>query len=324
MHSEARAFWVTAPGHGEIRSERLAEPSNDEILVRTVYSGVSRGTEVLVFNGRVPESEWARMRAPFQAGSFPAPVKYGYANVGIVETGPADLAGRFVFTLYPHQTRFVVPRFAASVLPAGVTPERAVLAANMETAINGLWDARPHVGDSVAIVGGGTVGCLVAWLASRVAGCRVTLVDIDPGRAAVALALGAGFSTPESAAQDQDVVIHASGTPDGLRTALGLAAFEASVVELSWFGNVDVTLPLGHAFHARRLSIVSSQVGTVAPSQRARWSTARRMALALDMLRDPTLEVLITGESPFESLPQTMAELAAGAGRVLCHRVVYT
>jgi threonine dehydrogenase-like Zn-dependent dehydrogenase len=323
MPYEARAFWVAAPGRGEIRTEPVADPSNDEILVRTVYSGVSRGTEALVFNGLVPESEWTRMRAPFQSGVFPAPVKYGYANVGVVEHGPADLAGRHVFTLFPHQTRFVVPREAAHVLPEGVPPGRAVLAANMETAINAVWDARPHLGDRIAVVGGGTVGCLVAWLAGRVAGCQVTLVDIAPNRAAVAAALGVAYAAPGSAPLDNDVVFHASGTAAGLRSALELAAFEATVIELSWFGNAEVALPLGQAFHARRLSIASSQVGSVASSQRARWTLARRMALALDMLRDPSPDVLITGESRFDDLPETMTGLAAGAGRTLCHRIVY-
>jgi len=291
--------------------------------VRSLFSGVSRGTEALVFAGRVPASERQRMRAPFQRGEFPAPVKYGYASVGVVERGPRELEGRRVFTLYPHQTRYVVPAAAVHVLPDGVPPERAVLAANLETAINGVWDARPHVGDRITVVGAGAVGCLAAWIAGRIAGCEVELVDTNPRRGAIAKAMGVGFKTPADASDGADVVIHASGSAAGLALALRVAAFEATIVEMSWHGAGEVPVPLGEAFHARRLTIASSQVGTVPPSQRARWSTRRRMALALSMLTDPALDVLITGESPFDALPQVMAQLAAEPGDALCHRIRY-
>jgi len=321
--AEARAFWIAEPGRGELRAEPLADPAGDEVVVRSLFSGVSRGTEALVFAGRVPASERQRMRAPFQRGEFPAPVKYGYASVGVVERGPRELEGRRVFTLYPHQTRYVVPAAAVHVLPDGVPPERAVLAANLETAINGVWDARPHVGDRITVVGAGAVGCLAAWIAGRIAGCEVELVDTNPRRGAIAKALGVGFETPADASDGADVVIHASGSAAGLALALRVAAFEATIVEMSWHGAGEVPVPLGEAFHARRLTIASSQVGTVPPSQRARWSTRRRMALALSMLTDPALDVLITGESPFDALPQVMAQLAAEPGDALCHRIRY-
>jgi 2-desacetyl-2-hydroxyethyl bacteriochlorophyllide A dehydrogenase len=323
MQQEVRAFWITAPGRGEIRTERLPIPADDEVVVRTVYSGVSRGTEALVFGGRVPETEWQRMRAPFQDGAFPGPVKYGYASVGVVEHGPGELVGRSVFSLYPHQTRYVVPARAVHVLPDEVPPARAVLAANMETALNGLWDARPHVGDRVTVVGAGTIGCLAAWLASRIAGCRVELVDINSGRAEHAAALGVRFVHPSAAAKDVDIVIHASGSPEGLRTSLDLAGFETTITELSWFGDSIVSLPLGGAFHARRLSVAASQVGIVPAAQRARWNTRRRMQLALTLLEHAALDTLITGESPFETLPDVMAALTAEPGNALCHRIRY-
>ena len=323
MIETARAFWVSEPGRGEIRDETLPATTPGDVVVRTRFSGVSRGTESLVFRGHVPETEWSRMRAPFQAGDFPAPVKYGYCNVGVVERGPESMLGREVFVLYPHQTRYVVPATAAHVLPEGVPPGRAVLAANLETAINGLWDARPHVGDRITVIGAGTVGCLVAWLASRVAGCTVQLVDVNPARADVARALGVPFVEPSQAAADADLVIHASGSPDGLALALRVAGDEATVVEMSWYGDRTVPLDLGAAFHARRLSIVSSQVGRIAPAQRSRWDYRRRMQLALTLLREPVLDVLISGESAFESLPQLMTSLAAAPGNVLCHRIRY-
>jgi len=321
--ADARAFWIAEPGRGELRGEPLAEPAADEVVVRSLFSGISRGTEALVFEGRVPASERQRMRAPFQRGEFPAPVKYGYASVGEVERGPRELQGRNVFVLHPHQTRYVVPAGAVHALPEGVPPGRAVLAANLETAINGVWDARPHVGDRITIVGAGTVGCLAAWVAGRIAGCQVELVDTNPARRAIAAALGVGFAAPADAADEVDVVVHASGSPAGLALALRVAGFEATIVEMSWYGANVVPMPLGEAFHARRLTIRSSQVGAIASSQRARWDTKRRMALALSMLADPALDALITGESAFDELPQVMAQLASTPGNTLCHRIRY-
>jgi threonine dehydrogenase-like Zn-dependent dehydrogenase len=293
------------------------------VRVRTLYSGISRGTEALVFRGEVPPGEYARMRAPFQAGTFPAPVKYGYASVGEVEEGPEALLGRRVFCLYPHQTRYVVPADAVRPLPENVPSGRAVLAANLETAINGLWDAQLHVGDRVAVVGAGALGCLVAWLAGRVPGCEVELVDRNSRRSAIARALGVGFAAPDAARREADLVCHATGTADGARLALALAGFEATVVELSWFGNRVVPLPLGEEFHARRLTLRSSQVGTVPAAQRARWTRERRLDLALRLLAAPALDALITGEDRFADLPRTMARLAAEPGDAVCHRIAY-
>jgi threonine dehydrogenase-like Zn-dependent dehydrogenase len=323
MTDEARAFWIASPGSGEIRLERLGIPSDGDVVVQALFSGISRGTEALVFEGRVPQSEWERMRAPFQTGEFPAPLKYGYASVGRVEQGPGELRGRTVFVLHPHQTRYIVPSSAVHVVPADVPPSRAVLTANLETAINGVWDGRPHVGDRISVIGAGTVGCLAAWLSSRIPACDVELVDVNPGRARIARALGIRFAQPDGATRDADLVIHASGSPDGLALALDLAGIEATVVELSWFGDRAVPLALGGAFHSKRLSIVSSQVGRVAPAQRARWDAHRRMALALRLLSDASLDVLITGESDFDELPAVMARLARAPGDTLCHRIRY-
>jgi threonine dehydrogenase-like Zn-dependent dehydrogenase len=271
-------------------------------------------------------SEYRRMRAPFQQGEFPGPVKYGYASVGQVERGPRELQDRTVFVLYPHQTRFVVPARSVFVLPDTVPPARAVLTASIETAINGLWDARPQVGDRVVVIGAGTVGCLVAWLAGHIPGCEVELVDINPQRQGVARALGVRFAGPDTTTtprDDADVVVHSSGSPAGLELALRMAGFEATIVEMSWYGCQTVPLALGEAFHARRLTLKSSQVGWVAPSQRPRWDTPRRMRLAVNLLGDSALDALITGESEFEALPQVMAQLAAAPGDTLCHRIRY-
>lgn len=322
----SRAFWSSGRSGGEIRLAGLPEPGPDEVRVRALFSAISRGTESLVFRGAVPQSEYQRMRAPFQEGDFGGPVKYGYASVGIVEAGAPKLVGRTVFCLYPHQTRYVVPASAVAPLPQGIPPQRAVLAANLETAINGLWDAQPCVGDRICVVGGGVVGLLVAWLAAGVPGCSVQVVDTNPARAAIAAVLGAGFSEPQSATPDADLVIHASGNPAGLPTALSLAGVEATVLEMSWYGEQPVTLALGEAFHSRRLTLRSSQVGSIATAQRARWTYARRIGLALQLLADPRLDRLLTGETSFEELPMLMARLAAGEPSLrdaLCERIVY-
>ena len=323
MSESALAFWVTGAGQGELRPEPLSDPHSGDCLVRALYSGISRGTESLVWRGEVPTSEYATMRAPFQAGDFPWPVKYGYCSVGLVEAGPAPLPGRVVFCLYPHQTRYRVPATAVHPLPAAVPPGRAVLAALLETAVNGLWDAAPRIGDRIAVIGGGTLGCLCAWLAGRLPGCAVTLIDTNPGRAEIAAALGLAFAAPGTQGADADLVIHASGSPAGLIEALRIAGFESTVLELSWYGTRTVTLPLGQGFHQRRLSLRSSQVGSIAAAQRARWDHRRRLALALSLLDDPVLERLITGEDPFTDLPAVQARLALGPGDTLMHRIRY-
>ncbi|WP_433275576.1 zinc-dependent alcohol dehydrogenase [Pseudonocardia xinjiangensis] len=323
MYRTARAFWLRAPGEGEIRPVEVPRPGPDDVEVRTLYSGVSRGTETLVFRGGVPESQFAAMRAPFQDGDFPAPVKYGYLSVGVVEHGPPSLLGRAVFCLYPHQTRYVVPAAAVTPIPDGMPPGRAVLAGTVETAVNVLWDAAPLVGDRIAVIGAGMVGCSVAAVLAQFPGVEVQLVDVDPARAAVADALGVRFAAPEEAEGECDLVVHASATEAGLARALELLGDEGEVIEMSWYGDRPVRVPLGEAFHSRRLVVRSSQVGAVAPARRGRRSFSDRMSLALRLLANPVFDVLITDERPFEDLPRLMPELTGGELSSLCVRVVY-
>ena len=323
MERAARAFWLRSPGHGEIRDVALPEPGDDEVLVRTLCSGVSRGTETLVFRGGVPESQHSVMRAPFQDGEFPGPVKYGYLNVGLVEEGPRHLLGRTVFCLYPHQTRYVVPASAVTPVPDAVPAGRAVLAGTVETAVNALWDAAPLIGDRIAVVGAGMVGASVAAVLAKYPAVRVQLVDAEPARAGIAKALGVDFALPEDAAGDCDLVVHASATEAGLARSLELLAPEGTVLELSWYGDRRISLPLGEAFHSRRLVVRSSQVGTVSPVRGGRRTYADRLAVALDLLADPAFDALITGECAFDELPQVLPKLASGELPALCHRVLY-
>lgn len=313
-----RGLWYVSKGAVALRPVEIPPRDDVRLLVCALFSGVSRGTERLVMNGLVPPSEHGRMRCPHQAGDFPFPVQYGYALVGVVEEGPANQIGQAVFVLHPHQDRICIPASDARPLPPGLPPRRAVLAANMETALNVVWDAGIAPGDNVLIVGGGVVGLLVAGLAARIPGTRVTVADVDPSRAPVAARLGAAFTLPAEAPGEQDVVVHASASEDGLRLALACAGVEATVVEASWFGSATVGLPLGEAFHSRRLRIVSSQVGSVPADRRVRWTNARRLDTALRLLLDDAFDSLITGEIAFADAPTRLpAALAAGSGGLM-------
>jgi NADPH:quinone reductase-like Zn-dependent oxidoreductase len=311
----ARAFWTVAPGQGEIRTETLpAAPPADHLRLRALATGISRGTESLVFAGRVPPSQYATMGAPLMEGAFPFPVKYGYSAVA------ADETGRRFFVLYPHQTVFDAPAAMCRPVPDAVPTHRAVLAANMETAVNIAWDAAPLAGERIIVIGAGVVGLLAAALLAKTPGATVTLCDIDPSRASHAARLGCRFALPPDAPAEQDLIVHASATEAGLRTALACAAFEGRIVEASWYGDKTPALPLGEAFHVRRLRLISTQVGSVATAMRGRRTHAQRLALALDLLADPAYDAMLEAPTPFDTLPETMPRLLAGG---LCHVVTY-
>lgn len=325
----ARALYYIAPRVAELRPTNVPLINNSEsgnrVTVRALWSGISRGTEKLVFEGRVPESEFERMRAPFQEGSFPFPVKYGYSAAGVVVSGAHDLIGRMVFALHPHQTTFSVPHNSVVPLPDKIPARRAILAAHMETALNALWDSGAGPGDRIVIVGAGAVGLLVTSLAARLPGAEVLVCDIDPAREAIALAFGARFSLPDQLGKaEADVVFHASATASGLATALLSAGFEASIIELSWYGSGEVPAPLGAAFHSKRLKLISSQVGAVSNSRRARWTHTRRLSKALSLLVDDRLDLLITHEVTFDELPDALPELLAPRSPSLITAVRYT
>ena len=320
----ARGLWYTKPGVAELRTSPLSPPKPGEARVRMLWSGVSRGTERLVANGAVPASEWERMRCPLQEGAFPFPVKYGYCAVGTVEDGPSELMGRTVFALHPHQDVFVAPVAMLYPLPDGLPARRATLAANMETALNAHWDAGTGPGDHIVVVGAGIVGLMVAHLAARIAGTEVTVIDVAQARAPVAQALGARFALPEAAPQDADIVFHTSASAAGLATALRCAGLEGTVVELSWYGDRRIDVPLGDAFHSRRLKLISSQVGHVAPSRRPRWSYRRRLEAALALLDVPALDALVAETIPFADAPKLLpALLSADSAASLAPVIAY-
>ncbi len=316
------ALWFEAPESCRLRQEGLGQPSVNEVLVRTLFSGISRGTEALIFRGLVPESEFARMRGPHMEGSFPFPVKYGYAAVGQIEAGPSHLVGKEVFALFPHQDRFILPADQVTVLPDTLPARRAVLAANMETALNIVWDAGIQPGDRVAVFGAGVVGSLVAYLASRIVGTETFVVDVDTARQELAAALGLTFIPAGSLEGEFDVLVNATAAAEALQEAITHAGMEAKIVEASWYGDRAVSIPLGGAFHSRRLSLVSSQVGGIPAARRARWTYARRMAKALELLLDTRLDRLISGETAFSELPDAYARILSSQD-TLCHRIRY-
>ena len=319
---DARALWFPSVGSCELRDEALPALSDGDVLVQTLYSAVSRGTESLVFAGKVPESETVRMRGPNMGGDFCFPVKYGYAAVGQVIGGLDELQGKNVFCLHPHQTRFVVDRSMLTVLPQELPVERAVLCANMETALNIVWDAQVSPGDRVAVFGAGVVGSLVAFVANGIIGTEVILIDRDESRRSLAPALGLRFATADRLNGEFDVLINASGAGEALAEALAHAGQEARIVEASWHGDRSVTLPLGGAFHAKRLSLISSQVGSIPSSRRARWDFGRRLRKALDLLADDRLDALISGETEFANLEEDYPQILANPA-TLCHRIRY-
>ena len=322
-NAAAEALWYVGPGRVEIRQEKLGPLGEAMVRVRALYGAISRGTEALIAAGKVPSSEYQRMRGPFMGGSFPFPVKYGYATVGRVEGGPDALIGRNVFTLHPHQTVLDVATEAAVPVPEDLPLSRAVLAANMETALNATWDAEPIPSGPIAVVGAGVVGALVGFLFARMPGAKVTIIDINPAREQLAHSLGLGFAKPDNAPVDCKLVVHTSADPRGLATAIDLAGDEATILEMSWYGEGTVPVPLGGAFHSRRLKIVSSQVGKVAPSHRAGTSHRQRLELAISLLNDARLDALLMPAVSFRKLPERLPDILNPKSGVLCQLIRY-
>lgn len=306
-----------------MRSRPLDAPRPGEALVKTLFTGISRGTERLVLSGSVGESEWQRMQAPMQEGRFPFPVKYGYCAVGVVELGPDSVQGRTVFALHPHQDWFVVAPERLCVVPKSLPARRATLAANMETALNALWDSGAGAADRIVVVGAGVVGLLVAGLAARLPGTEVTVVDVDAGRRSIVETLGCRFAEPASAPGGADVVFHTSVSAAGLNCAIACAGFEGTIVELSWYGAKETPVLLGGSFHSQRLKLVSSQVGHVASSRRARWDYGRRMAAAMRLLDDPRLDALVADEIRFDAAEIELPHILAPGAKGLAPVIVY-
>ena len=323
----ADALWYLEPGQANVQTETVEPASPEDCLVTALHSAVSRGTESLIFHGRIPPSEYQRMRAPFMGGQFPFPVKYGYCHVGLVEQGSAELEGQRVFSLHPHQSAFFARPSTLCPLPDALPGTRAVLAANMETALNAVWTAKVGPADHVTIVGAGVVGLLVAYLCGQIPGTQVCVIDPFEGRATLCHALGVQYLHPDriddALARDCDVVFHTSGNPKGLETALACAGNEAAVIELSWYGNRIVPVSLGQAFHSRQLRLLSCQVGHIESSHLPRWDYRRRLVAAIDLLLDDRLDCLLEPAIALAEVPARLNRLFDPDHPALCQVIDY-
>ena len=299
----ATALWHMAPGTIHAQIDTLLPVREGEVRVQTHYSAISRGTERLVSLGAVPESEWQTMRAPFQSGEFPFPVKYGYSTAGQVKEGPEGLIGKSVFCLFPHQDHFIVPVEAVVPIPEHIPLRRATMAGNMETALNAVWDSGLSAGDRVAVVGAGIVGLLTGFLCAQMPGAEVSILDVNPDRVALGCEMGLNICLPDAAPNNCDVVFHTSVNEAGLATAIGCAGVESTIVEMSWYGDKSVNVGLGGAVHSKRLRFISSQVGMVSTQHRARWTYRRRLEKAVSLLDNEALDLLVRKDVNFTDAP---------------------
>lgn len=317
-----RALWIAEAGRAELREEALTPLEDGWCRVDAIYSAVSPGTERLVANGRVPEEIADVMRCPYMDGSFAFPLKYGYSMVGRVSEGPEDVRGRLVHVLHPHQSRFDVRVGDVRFVPDAISPDRATLASNLETAVTALWDSRIVAGERALVIGFGIVGSLVARLLSRVPGVEVDVLDRDASKRHLATRLG--FAAIDEPRADYDVAFGASGSPDEVQTAIDAVGVEGRIVELSWLGMRESRVLLGGSFHSGRKQLVASQVSNIPPYLRGRWDHARRTRLVFSLLRDPVFDRHITRTIAFDEMPRFIEELCGGESDGLSVTVRYS
>ncbi len=311
MSVTARALWHNSPFDSTLRREVLADSKDGELLLRSMFSLVSQGTERLVACGAVPESLYGSMRVPYMGGNFSFPVKYGYALVGEVLNQGHPWQGRAVFVMHPHQDYCVVAQRDCFCLPANVSPRSAVLAANLETAVTALWDARPLLGERVLVVGFGLLGALTALLLKRFPGLDLWISEPNSYRKDLAKKMGFHLWEGQHVGEF-DLCVHSSATEDGLQMALDVLGREGRVLELSWYGNKRSALSLGEAFHHKRLRIISSQVAHLPSDMQARWGYARRKELVFKLLHSSDWRLLPDAELGLEDLPSFFKALRKG------------
>jgi 2-desacetyl-2-hydroxyethyl bacteriochlorophyllide A dehydrogenase len=320
--SVAAAVWFPRARVVELRTETLPEPGPDEVRVRAVLSAISQGTEMLVYRGEVDAG--LALDLPTLAGGYGFPLKYGYASVGRAVAVGRDVRavseGDLVFALHPHQDEYVLSESLVRHLPDRTTPEQGVFVANLETAINVVLDAKPRLGEVVAVFGQGVVGLLITQLLRR-SGARVVAVEPSALRRSFAERCGAELAiTPQDGTvlrrltrgRGADLAIDASGSPSALQEAIDSVALEGTVVVCSWYGEKPVPLDLGGLFHRRRVRLVSSQVGRIDPSLAPRWDRERRLELATSLLGELVLADLITHRIPFARAADAYALLDGG------------
>ena len=331
IREQARRLVYPGPFRAQIVPVQLASLKKGHVLVKAVFGGISRGTESLVFQGKVPQSEWANMRCLHQDGEFEFPVSYGYSLVGsVVET--ANASGRLrvgdrVFVMHPHQNEIVVEEHYCNVLPAGLPDERAVLSANAETALNAIWDAGLTRGDTVAVFGAGVLGLLIAVIAAKRIDSQIVVIDRLDDRRETVERLGLRFLGPSDEIEYRenfDCIFNTTASGEALQNAINLANFEGRIMEVSWYGNKPVELCLGGRFHSQRLSIISTQVGSVSKQMRPDVSPADRMQLAMAELLDARFDYLLEPPIAFKKLPEAIAGILGENKNALCQLISYT
>ncbi len=319
---KARAVHFVAPRRVELRAVDLASPTGRRVLVATEYSGISSGTELLAYRGEMDPELPLDETLGALAGTFAYPFRYGYSAVGrVLRPAGALREGQLVFAFHPHQDRFVVD--ACQAVPVdGVDPRTATLYPLVETALQVCLDAAPRLGETVVVVGLGAVGILVAALLGR-AGAGVLGSEPLAARRATATAFGVRAVAPdqlgeavarETGGRGADLLVEASGNPEALAWSLALLAHEGVALVCSWYGTKPAVLPLGAAFHRRRLAIRSTQVSTLPAALTARWDRRRRAELAWRLVGELPLPVLATHEFPFEQAADAYACLDSAAG----------
>ncbi|MEM9671559.1 MAG: zinc-binding alcohol dehydrogenase [Bacteroidota bacterium] len=308
--TDTTALWHLSERESSIRSQSLPPLKTDECLIESLFSLVSSGTETLVANGQVPAELQDSMQVPYMEGSFGFPLKYGYSLVGKVIEGSENLVDRYVHLLHPHQQHCVVKETDVTVIPEGIPPQRAVLASNLETALNAVWDSHLSAGDRVLVVGMGLIGSLVALLASQFPATQIRVAETDPTRQS--LAREQGFSLYDPSDTPFDVAFHSSGSSTGLQTAIDAVGYEGQVIELSWYGTRSAEVKLGGSFHQQRKQIISSQVSQLPAHRQARWDYRRRKQTVLDLLQDDGWDDFLTATVDFTDVPALFDQLRLG------------
>lgn len=340
--SETRAsqLWFTAPFSVEVREVTLPAPAADEVVVRTRYSAVSAGTELLLYRGQMPGSMSLDATLSSLQQSSGYPLQYGYACVGEVQqTGrdvDPDWQGRQVFSFQPHASHFLATTDQLIAVPDDLSAQAAVFLPNMETAVNLVQDGQPLIGERVVVLGQGIVGLLLSGLLARFPLADLAAVEGQPDRQDLARTFGvkdvyspdeatravASSSDGYPAMADADLIYEVSGQPEALNLAIALSGFASRIVIGSWYGSKRVPIDLGGKAHRNRLQLITSQVSTLAPGLSGRWDKQRRYHLAWDMIRATDTAQLITHNLPLEEaewLYKQLHEEASGIMQSLFH-----
>ena len=289
----AQSFWVNKK-RGSIKKELLNQSlGNDELLVKAYYSGISYGTEKIVHDSQVPANQYEFMRAPHQVGEFNKEVKYGYLSVGKVVVGPKSMMNKMVYTMFPHQSMYILKSSLATLIPSHIPYKRALLTANMETAINAMWDSQPSIGDNTYVIGAGIVGILMAYVLSSTFGIKVTVIDNNASKKKLCKFFNIDFENNINCIKDPDIIFECSGNASVLSDLINNSTLETKICILSWYGKQQSKIKMGENCFSRRLEIIFSQVGNITPIQSKKWDNLSRRALALKLLDNKKLDSLI-------------------------------